>query len=54
VVIFRNGTPVADLAPRKSRSRLKTDPALRRIKIKYDPTETLSEAEWPAAMWRGL
>ena len=42
VVICRNGKPVADLVPCKRRSRLKTDPALSRIKIKYDPTEPMS------------
>jgi prevent-host-death family protein len=49
VVICRNGKPVADLVPCKRRSRLKTDPKLSRIKIKYDPTELLSEGEWPSA-----
>jgi prevent-host-death family protein len=47
VVICRNGKPVADLVPCAKRSRLKSDPALSRIKIKYDPTEPLTDAEWP-------
>ena len=45
-VICRNGEPVADLVPHKRASRIKTHPALSRIKIKYDPIEPASEAEW--------
>jgi prevent-host-death family protein len=48
-VICRNGTPVADLVPHRRASRIKPDPALRRIKIGYDPTEPLSSEEWPEA-----
>ena len=46
-VICRNGEPVADLVPHRRASRIKIHPTLSRIKIKYDPTETASEAEWP-------
>ena len=46
-VICRNGEPVADLVPHRRASRIKTHPTLSRIKIKYDPTEPASTAEWP-------
>ena len=46
-VICRNGEPVADLVPHKRVSRIKPHPILRKMKIKYDPVETASEAEWP-------
>lgn len=46
-VICRNGEPVADLVPHKRASRIKPHPILGKIKIKYDPTEPASEAEWP-------
>ncbi|MGH7989330.1 MAG: type II toxin-antitoxin system Phd/YefM family antitoxin [Limisphaerales bacterium] len=47
IVICRNGEPVADLVPHKRVSRIKTHPVLGKIKIKYDPVEMASEAEWP-------
>jgi len=47
IVICRNGQPVADLMPHARPSRIKTDPRLSRIKIAYDPTESLSADEWP-------
>ena len=47
IVICRNGEPVADLVPHKRVSRIKPHPVLGRMKIKYDPTEPASEAEWP-------
>jgi prevent-host-death family protein len=49
IVICRNGKPVADLIPHK-RVKRRTDvhPELNKIEIKYDPTEPLSEDEWPA------
>ena len=48
IVICRDGKPVADLVPhRKVRRNLKPDPILSKIVINYDPTEPLSEAEWP-------
>ena len=47
IVICRNGEPVADLVPHKRVNRTKPHPVLSRIKIKYDPVETASEAEWP-------
>ncbi len=48
-VICRNGQPVADLVPHQRKSGVKLHPQLRRIKIKYDPTETLSQEDWPKA-----
>ena len=49
VVICRNGRPVADLVPHKRKSRILPHALLRKIKIKYDPTEPLSAEEWPKA-----
>ena len=49
VVICRNGRPVADLVPHKRKSRIVPHALLSKIKIKYDPTEPLSEEEWPRA-----
>ena len=49
-LICRNGKPVADLIPHTKSDRLKTHPAVRDIKIKYDPTEPASEDEWPEAL----
>ncbi|HEV2693231.1 MAG TPA: type II toxin-antitoxin system Phd/YefM family antitoxin [Verrucomicrobiae bacterium] len=48
-VICRNGQPVADLVPHRRASRIKPHPVLSKIKINYDPTEPLSENEWPKA-----
>lgn len=48
IVICRNGKPVADLVPHRTVKRnLKPHPVLSKIKILYDPTEPLSEKEWP-------
>ena len=49
IVICRNGEPVADLVPHERKDRSRPHPALRKIKIDYDPVETLSADEWPAA-----
>ena len=46
-VICRNGEPVADLVPHQRASRIKPHPVLGKMKIKYDPAEPASEAEWP-------
>lgn len=46
-VICRHGKPVADLVPHEAVDRLAADPVLGKIRIKYDPTEELSPAEWP-------
>ena len=49
VLICRNGKPVAELkAPEQpAADRLKTDPSLR-VELHYDPTEPLTEEEWPS------
>lgn len=47
VLICRHGKPVADLVPHRKRSRLKPHPVMRNMRIDYDPTEPLSEDEWP-------
>ena len=49
IVICRNGKPVADLVPHRRPNRIKTHPALSKIKIGYDPVEPLSPDEWPEA-----
>lgn len=49
IVICRNGEPVADLVPHKFQNRIQPHPVLSKIKINYDPTEPLSEGEWPKA-----
>lgn len=45
-LICRNGEPVAELIPHKKRTRTKVHPVMSKIKINYDPTETLTEDEW--------
>lgn len=50
IMICRNGKPVADLVPHKKskiKFPLKPHPVLGGMKINYDPTEPLSEVEWP-------
>ncbi|MGB8298728.1 MAG: type II toxin-antitoxin system prevent-host-death family antitoxin [Polyangia bacterium] len=47
IVICRNGEPVADLVPHQRASRIKPHPVLGKMKIKYDPIEPATEAEWP-------
>ena len=49
IVICRNGEPVADLVPHRRTGRIKAHPALRKIKIEYDPIEPLSADEWSEA-----
>ena len=50
VVICRQGEPVAELksVSKPKVDRLTPDPRLKPIAIKYDPTEPLSEEEWPS------
>jgi len=45
-IICRNGHPVAELIKYKKTDRLKRHPVYSKIKIKYDPTEEISEEEW--------
>lgn len=47
IVICRNGEPIADLVPHQRKERTKPHPALRKIKIDYNPAEPLSSDEWP-------
>jgi antitoxin (DNA-binding transcriptional repressor) of toxin-antitoxin stability system len=47
-VICRNGQPIADLVPHRRSSRTALHPVMSRIKLRYDPTETLTEDEWPS------
>ncbi len=49
IIICRNGEPVADLVPHRRTNRLKPHPRLSKIKIGYDPIETLTPQEWPEA-----
>jgi antitoxin (DNA-binding transcriptional repressor) of toxin-antitoxin stability system len=49
IVICRNGKPVADLVPHRRAVSLAADKKLGAIKIKYDPIEEASEADWPPA-----
>jgi prevent-host-death family protein len=49
IIICRNGKPVANLVPHRRANRTKPHPRLSRIKIKYDPTEPLTDNEWPKA-----
>lgn len=50
VIICRGGSPVVELKaiPPRKVSRLKPDPSLKPIAINYDPTEPLTEEEWPS------
>jgi antitoxin (DNA-binding transcriptional repressor) of toxin-antitoxin stability system len=47
VLICRNGKPIADLLPHRPRGRRTPHPLMRQIRIDYDPTEPLTEDEWP-------
>ncbi len=49
VVICRNGKPIADLLPHQEDISMDADPELGAIVVRYDPTEPLSDEEWPAA-----
>ena len=49
IVICRNGKPVADLVPHRQKNRIKPHPELGKIKIGYDPIESISSDEWPEA-----
>jgi prevent-host-death family protein len=47
IVICRNGKPIADLVPHRGEVSMAPDRKLGAIKIKYDPTEEVGEADWP-------
>lgn len=50
VVVCRSGKPVAEIHPAADSqvNRLQCHPDLAPTFVKYDPTEPLSEDEWPA------
>ena len=48
VVICRHKKPVANLIPHRKRSRLTPNPDLLKVEINYDPTEPLTDDEWPS------
>jgi prevent-host-death family protein len=47
IVICRHGVPVADLVAHQASRVTKKSAKLGGIKFHYDPTEPLSEGEWP-------
>lgn len=47
VLIYREGTPVADLVPHRPRSRRAPHPLMQQLRFDYDPTEPLTPDEWP-------
>ena len=47
IFICRNGKPVADLVPHERPNRLTRHPVMSAVKINYNPTEPLSDDEWP-------
>ncbi len=49
VLICRNGKPIADLIPHRQANRLEPHPVMTRIALNYDPTEPLTEDEWPGS-----
>lgn len=46
-LICRNGRPVAELVPHEKRNRIVPHPVMRKIVLHYDPTEPLTDDEWP-------
>jgi prevent-host-death family protein len=46
-LICKNGEPVAELVPHRKVDRMSPHPVMSRIAINYDPTEPLTEDEWP-------
>ena len=50
VLICRNGKPVADLTPHSKKDRLSPHPMMSRIEMHYNPTEPLTEVEWPESV----
>ncbi len=47
VRICRHGKPIADLLPCNRRNRLFPHPLMSKMSVDYDPTEPLTEDEWP-------
>ena len=46
-LICRNGKPIADLVPHRTSDRLTPHAVMREVKIAYNPTEPLTDDEWP-------
>ena len=46
VRIYRQGTPVADIVPHRTWSRLAPHPVMQQIRLDYDLTEPLTPDEW--------
>ena len=46
-LICKNGEPIADLVPHRKKDCMTPHPVMHRISIQYDPTEPLTEDEWP-------
>lgn len=49
-VVCRHGKPVAALVPYRKKTRLEPHPVMGRIELRYDPTEPLTEEEWPTGL----
>lgn len=47
-VICKNGHPIATLQPYVKPDRSSVHPIMSDISIQYDPTESLTEDEWPS------
>jgi antitoxin (DNA-binding transcriptional repressor) of toxin-antitoxin stability system len=47
IVICRNGIPVADLIAHQGAPSMDGDPKLGALTLCFDPTEELSDEEWP-------
>jgi prevent-host-death family protein len=45
-LICKNGNPIAELIPHKSRKRTQSHPVMSKILVNYDPTEELTKEEW--------
>mgnify|MGYP001768263183 CR=1 FL=1 len=46
-LICKNGEPVAELVPHRKVDRMSPHPVMSKIAINYDPTEPLTDDEWP-------
>ncbi|GAK58963.1 Prevent-host-death protein [Candidatus Vecturithrix granuli] len=46
-LIYRDREPIAELSPYRRKNRLIPHPVMSQITIDYDPTEPLSQNEWP-------
>ena len=48
-IICRNGEPIADLVPHRRKVSMAPDARLGAFELSFDPTEELTEEEWPRA-----